>query len=94
VIAESLFAYVYTLYFRTATRSDLPGTSSLRGLLVQRVILYGLSGVLFAIAFTLLQNGLNRERRWWLSVVLVLVTVAGVNLLVSLATGTIPTGTR
>jgi hypothetical protein len=58
------------------------------------VILGALSGVVFAITFTLLQNGLNKERRWWLSVILVVVTVAVVNILVSIGTGTLPTGTR
>ena len=44
-------------------------------------------GVVCAIAFAPLQNGLNRERRWWLSAVLVFVAVAVVNLLIAYATG-------
>ena len=57
------------------------------GFLVQKVVLGAGFGVVCALVFTTLQNGLNTARRKWLSWAFAIVTWVSINLGLAMATG-------
>jgi hypothetical protein len=73
-------------YAQQATTAQ-PARTNLRAALVQRLLWGVVDAGILAIIFTLLQNALNNERRGWLTVVLVFVSLALIHLLVSIAIG-------